>query len=263
MAAFKIRLATASPGTQATTEETLAQLRQIASKAASNKADILLLPEAYLGGYPRGSDFGCKVGARTAGGRDEFLQYFHAAVDLGDTVGNGAGAGEAWVQRRLPGVASPAADTGGDGGSKPQRGDGTREVLEEIARDTNVFIVVGLVEKAGGSLYCAAVYVCPSRGIIGKRRKVQPVSYSAFFLVGAPMSFHRPGHGRMEEGNTERVVACIAHRYLQWHPRRVEGISSAYADGKAGAPGLYGYRVSMTPRDAASLFEDTSSHKRP
>ncbi|KAK6845439.1 nitrilase [Apiospora arundinis] len=179
-----IRLATASPATQATTQETLSQLEQLASRAAAAQADLLLLPEAYLGGYPRGSDFGCRVGARTAEGRDEFLRYFQAAVDLGDTVGPGsAGAGDAWVKRQLPGVhdsgehAVEVATAVRDAHPKvttKQRGDGTREELERIARETGVFIVVGLVEKAGGSLYCAVVYVSPDHGMIGKRRKVQP-----------------------------------------------------------------------------------------
>lgn len=56
------------------------------------------------------------------------------------------------------------------------RGDGTRELLEGVARDSGVFLVVGLVEKAGGSLYCGVVYVCPREGCLGKRRKVMPVS---------------------------------------------------------------------------------------
>ncbi|KAK7948566.1 carbon-nitrogen hydrolase [Apiospora aurea] len=181
-----IRLATASPATQGTTRETLSQLQKIAARAVANQADLLLLPEAYLGGYPRGSDFGCRVGARTDEGRDEFLRYFQAAVDLGDTVGNGAGAGDAWVRRQLPGnqaeaaddvVAAAAAAAARDPkatAGQNQRGDGTREELERIARDTGVFIVVGLVEKAGGSLYCSVVYVSPKQGMIGKRRKVQP-----------------------------------------------------------------------------------------
>ncbi|RYP91905.1 hypothetical protein DL770_001965 [Monosporascus sp. CRB-9-2] len=165
-------LATASPGTQATTKETLAQLHQIAKRAAFNRADILLLPEAYIGGYPRGADFGCKVGARTAEGREEYLQYFKSAVDLGDTVGDGAGAGDAWLKRRLRGqLKCTDGDAEGDEGV---RGDGTREELERIARETGVFIVVGLIEKVGGSLYCAVGYVCPKLGFIGKRRKVQP-----------------------------------------------------------------------------------------
>ncbi|KAH6646072.1 carbon-nitrogen hydrolase [Truncatella angustata] len=171
MANQKIRLATSSPGTQGTLKETLAHLHQIARRAAAEKADILLLPEAYLGGYPRGTYFGCKIGSRTAEGRDEYLQYFKNAVDLGDTVGGGAGAGDAWVKRQLGGN-SVEGKTSKEG--PPQRGDGTREELERISRETGVFVVTGLIEKAGGSLYCSAVYVCPKLGIIGKRRKTQP-----------------------------------------------------------------------------------------
>ncbi|KAI0136939.1 carbon-nitrogen hydrolase [Xylariales sp. AK1849] len=177
MANPKIRLATSSPGTGTTTKGTLAQLGKIASRAASERADILLLPEAYLGGYPRGLDFGCKVGARTAEGRDDYLQHFKDAVDLGDTVGNGAGAGTAWVRRRLGSSEELGDQENGISCSDTahrRRGDGTREELEKIAKGTGVFIVTGLVEKAGGSLYCAIVYVCPRLGIIGKRRKVMP-----------------------------------------------------------------------------------------
>jgi len=31
------------------------------------------------------------------------------------------------------------------------------------------------VERCGGTLYCAVVYVCPRKGMLGKRRKVMPV----------------------------------------------------------------------------------------
>lgn len=170
----KVRLATSSPSTQSTTAATLAQLRGIARRAArDHAADILLLPEAYLGGYPRGSAFGCVIGGRSAEGRDEYLRYFEQAVDLGDVVGGGAGAGEDWVARRLE-----AVNVGG--GDGPLRGDGTREELESIAAETGVFLVTGCIEKAGGSLYCAVVYVCPKKGVIGKRRKVMPVGFPHF-----------------------------------------------------------------------------------
>ncbi|AEO71805.1 uncharacterized protein THITE_2124640 [Thermothielavioides terrestris NRRL 8126] len=174
MAPSTIRLGTASPGTQTTKAETLVQLERLARRAAAKKIDILLLPEAYLGGYPRGTHFGCVVGSRSPEGREEYLRYFHGAVDLGDTVGDGAGAGEAWVNRRLPNDVAPASEDGKPGREGITRGDGTREELERIARETGVFLVTGVIEKAGGSLYCAVVYVCPRLGIIGKRRKVMP-----------------------------------------------------------------------------------------
>ncbi|KAI1195009.1 carbon-nitrogen hydrolase [Nemania serpens] len=187
----KIRLATASPVTQSTRQETLAQLERLARSAAERGADFLLLPEAYFGGYPRGSDFGSKIGGRSEEGREEFLKYFRNAVDLGDIVGPaGAGGLEKWVRRELgsdEGLDSDHADEALGSGLLRGRGDGTREELERVARETGVFIVVGLVERAGGSLYCAVVYVCPRRGVIGKRRKVMPTgSERLIWAQGSP-----------------------------------------------------------------------------
>ena len=143
-----------------TTAATLSALEQTTHQAAAKQIDILLFPEVYLGGYPRTCNFGAAVGSRTVEGRNQFLSYFKQAVDLGDTP---PGAGDAWIERKLP--------LGADG--RP-RGDGTREALERIARQTGVFVVTGLLERSGGTLYCAAVYVCPRRGVVGKRRKVMP-----------------------------------------------------------------------------------------
>lgn len=160
-----LTIAVSQSRTLSTLPETLGALGSTARKAASVGIDILLFPEAYLGGYPRSCSFGSVVGSRQDVGREQYLRYSNEAVNLGDTP---AGAGDDWVERRLP--------TGKEreGGSQV-RGDGTREYLENLANLTGVFLIVGIVEKAGGSLYCAAVYVEPRRGIIGKRRKVMPV----------------------------------------------------------------------------------------
>lgn len=150
-----LTLAVSQSHTLATTAETLEALSQQCRKAAkqSPAPDLILFPEAYLGGYPRGADFGAVVGSRDQKGREQFLNYFKDAVDMGDTP---EGAGDKWVKRELDGQ--------GEGGSHVRRGDGTREELELVARETGIFIVTGFVERAGGTLYCAAVYVCPKLG---------------------------------------------------------------------------------------------------
>lgn len=169
--ASHLKLGVAQVHTLSTTAETLSALARTAQLAAEANVDLLLFPEAYLGGYPRGANFGCAIGSRTEAGREQFRRYFRDAVDLGDTP---RGGGADWVHRRIGSVSDDDGPESSKSETAGHRGDGTRERLEQIAKDTGVFLVTGLVERAGGSLYCAVVYVHPQRGCMAKRRKVMP-----------------------------------------------------------------------------------------
>ena len=39
-------------------------------EAAADGAQLVVFPEAFVGGYPKGVDFGARVGQRTAEGRE-------------------------------------------------------------------------------------------------------------------------------------------------------------------------------------------------
>jgi len=51
-------------------------------EAAGHGSQLVVFPEAFVGGYPRGSDFGVSIGNRTAKGREEFRKYHSAAIDV-------------------------------------------------------------------------------------------------------------------------------------------------------------------------------------
>ena len=119
------------------TAATLDRLARLAEEAAGGGARLAVFPEAFLGGYPKGLTFGSPVGRRTDAGRDEYLRYSGGAVDL-------AGPAMAFVA--------------------------------DVAARTGVFVVLGLVERSGGTLYCSTAMVDPRRGLVGHHRKLMPTA---------------------------------------------------------------------------------------
>lgn len=105
------------------------------AEAADNGASIIVFPEAFLGGYPKGASFGSPVGKRTPEGRDAFLLYYKGAVDLD----------------------GPELAT-----------------IVEAAETHNVFVVMGVIERTPYTLYCTVVYIDPKEGLVGKHRKLMP-----------------------------------------------------------------------------------------
>lgn len=120
-------------GSCATTTETITKIAGYELQFAG--VDLVVLPEATLGGYPKGALFGTYVGYRLPEGRKEFAQYFKQAVE----------------------VPGPEVDT-----------------LCELARRSDTLIIVGVIERGGSTLYCTTVYIDHQRGLVGKHRKVMP-----------------------------------------------------------------------------------------
>ncbi len=118
-------------------ERTLAKLADLTREAADLGAGIVLFPEAFLSAYPKGLDFGARVGMRTPEGREDFRRYFESAVEI-------------------PGPAS--------------------EALGKSASSAKVTLVVGVIEREGGTLYCAVLFFGPNGALLGKHRKLMPTA---------------------------------------------------------------------------------------
>jgi nitrilase len=118
-------------------ERTLDRVARFAADAAADRAQLVVFPEAFVSGYPKGADFGAVVGSRSRGGREWFRRYHASSLDI-------------------PG---PAV-----------------ERLGEIARVNAVHLVVGVVERDRGTLYCTVVFLGPDGDLLGKHRKLMPTA---------------------------------------------------------------------------------------
>ena len=58
---------------------TLEKVAGLTAEAAKTGAKLIVFPEAFVSAYPKGLDFGARVGSRTAEGRDTFRRYFDSA----------------------------------------------------------------------------------------------------------------------------------------------------------------------------------------
>lgn len=118
-------------------ETTIEKTAKLAGEAAARGARLAVFPEAFVSAYPKGLDFGARVGGRTPEGRAMFRRYFESAVD----------------------VPGPAVDA-----------------LGAIAREHSMHIVIGVIERDGGTLYCTALFFDPRGKLMGKHRKLMPTA---------------------------------------------------------------------------------------
>jgi hypothetical protein len=52
------------------------------ARAGTDGCHIVVFPEAFIAGYPKGADFDISIGRRTERGRDEFRRYFEASINV-------------------------------------------------------------------------------------------------------------------------------------------------------------------------------------
>src|SRR5713101_9474339 len=118
-------------------EATLEKAARLARDAKREGAELVVFPEAFVSAYPKGLDFGAVIGSRTAEGREDFRRYWESSVD----------------------VPGPAVDA-----------------LSRTARSNSIYLVVGIVERERGTLYCSVLFFAPDGNYLGKHRKVMPTA---------------------------------------------------------------------------------------
>ena len=104
----------------------------LTADAAEGGAKLVLLPEAYVGGYPWGLTFGTTVGGRSEAGRRVWERYWSNAIEV------------------------PGPEV---------------ERMGSAAKEAGVHLCVGVVERdstySGGTLFCTLLYlgfpICPPR----------------------------------------------------------------------------------------------------
>jgi len=141
-------------------EETLAKVEKLAAEAAAKGAQLVLFPEAFVSGYPKGLSFGAVVGSRSPGGRDDFRRYWDSAVD----------------------VPGPVVDR-----------------LAELARSLGILLVVPVIERELGTLYCTVLFFS-SDSYLGKHRKLMPTASERLiwgFGDGSTLPVFNSGVGRL------------------------------------------------------------------
>ncbi|TFG76216.1 MAG: carbon-nitrogen hydrolase family protein [Flavobacteriales bacterium] len=118
-------------------EKTIEKLERLTKKYAAQGCELIVFPESFIPGYPRGFTFGAKIGSRTDAGRSLYAAYRRNSIDL-----------EGQELKRL----------------------------EKLARSENVYLVIGITEKqdTNGSLFCSMIYISPSEGLLGVHRKIKP-----------------------------------------------------------------------------------------
>jgi len=116
---------------------TIDKVDKLTKKAASKKASLVVFPEAFISAYPKGLDFGARIGQRSERGREDFRRYYESSLDFKSKE----------YSRLL-----------------------------NIAKIYKVLLVIGVIEREGGTLYCTILFISKLGKLLGKHRKIMPTA---------------------------------------------------------------------------------------
>ena len=114
---------------------TLQHILSFKAQIRASGAGLVVMPEALLGGYPKGEIFGTRLGYRLPEGREAFAAYHANAIDV------------------------PGPET---------------DALAALSTRCGASIVIGVIERVGSTLYCTALFFNPGEGLVARHRKLMP-----------------------------------------------------------------------------------------
>jgi nitrilase len=116
---------------------TIDKIETLLSENVKEAYDLMVFPESFIPGYPRGFTFGATIGKRSEEGRQLYAEYHKNSIDL--------------------------------------EGDSLKR-LEKLSKIYKTYLVIGVTERtaSNGSLHCSMLYISPSNGLLGAHRKIKP-----------------------------------------------------------------------------------------
>lgn len=121
-------------------DQTVEKLCGLVAECGRSSSGLVVFPEAFIPGYPRGLGFGTVIGSRSDEGRRLWQHYFEHSIEI------------------------PGPET---------------VRIGEAVKRAGCYLVVGVTERdpiTRGTLYCTLVYFAPSGEVLGIHRKLKPTA---------------------------------------------------------------------------------------
>jgi nitrilase len=118
-------------------QKTIEKTKIYIEEAVKEGAELILFPEAYIGDYPRGLNFGTTVGSRSNEGKKLWHRYYNNAINI------------------------PGDET---------------NLFSEWAKEYKIYLNIGVIERDNGTLYCTLLNFTPDGKLARKHRKIKPTA---------------------------------------------------------------------------------------